>query len=916
MWLPLVSFLCFAQVPSPPVTENTPVASVETVPEPDIRFLHPGGLQGIGAERYVLDLSRILKDLESHSLKTSQMQQFRGLLRQKDWILMAEDQKVDSLLDFLKEGNISCKPETTLYGYSYDQQLLLSKEKLKLTHNTYQQDRCSTPTGRETLLLYPQNQKGSPSFKLEHFDFRKGVRLQFDNKTSAYVIISAIQDGNRIQHHILEAQKNNVIYVDAGSFVDSWSNLPERHLSLNRQLAYDVLESLSPAALGLGRNELLGGAKVFFEEIKGKSLPYIATNWKTPDMRYQLPKSRQLLFQSDQQTYTIAFVSLLSPTILDEIPLLKEERIEITDPITALHKEVEALFSSPSPPDVVFLLTQDNEDILQEVRRRAKGVTLMLGDASLATLKVKERGYLLKAYSPNSKGAPITLPMDGLNELELYFDQHHLNKVLSRPIHITDDRPIEQASRTILNKTRAKVYGQFSNIILKPNGAGVAAKYTTKDWNTILCEAVRHYTQADSVLLAKLPPPPQIAGSITELLLLDHLKDNTPIEEHWILGSKLKTLLTQSHKKIEVSCGARYGNLSSHGRKVEPDRYYKLITTEHTRMKANIGGALQSAKVRLLFDEPTVRQVKDESGHPITLNKTILLALRKIRNTYGLEKLNETLMTVLPSQKPPLWLLRVRQIGVSTEQFGGMENSVFASVPDTMANAASSSSLGGNIDIAIDYTSTLINQDLRFRTSYGRLQTNDAEQEISDDWTLSSSLSIPKLKLVNIGPFSWGAFTEILYDSEYTATEQEDGTLNPKQADLSLSLGMRSKPWKSISAIRISGFGNRDLSDLSLERYEYGIKIDWESKQKILSHIIWSTTGDLRYYTNTPEDNESDLRFRAFAETRFSLPLTHYLALSLYGQALGIQGRLESTKDVGFASNIGLSFDVLGIFDL
>jgi len=159
-------------------------------------------------------------------------------------------------------------------------------------------------------------------------------------------------------------------------------------------------------------------------------------------------------------------------------------------------------------------------------------------------------------------------------------------------------------------------------------------------------------------------------------------------------------------------------------------------------------------------------------------------------------------------------------------------------------------------------------------------------------------------------------YTEVLYDSEYTATQDPDGGLNPVQSDLSLTLGLSSRPWGFLRLVRFGGFGNKDVARWTQKATEYGGKLEWEGLATVGRRVRWSTHGDVVVYADTPDDDASDLRFRAFGESRLSVPLVGHLNLDVYAQGFGLQGRVQDNDELGLSWTVGAAMDMRGVFEL
>ena len=459
---------------------------------------------------------------------------------------------------------------------------------------------------------------------------------------------------------------------------------------------------MNPAALGIGETELIAGVKNFIEEVKGTGLPYISTNLQDKDQKNPFPRSMVVELPYKGSKIRIAFLSVLSPKLANRIPQLSKEGYQIADPIVALKDELSRLHEAPNPPQTAILLTTSDAALLERIRLQASGISIMLGDPSLATLRIEEARVTFQPFYHLSKGAPLTLPMDGLGQLTLDFNGEFIDTIKSKQISLDDYAPANKKFRARLNQNRAKVYQELDSVLLRPSGQGTQARYTQESWNTLICEALRHSTQADSVLIHDLLAPPDFAGSITELQLTERIRNVEQLERYWILGSNLSKVLTQSKDSIQVACGASPSSPKVDGRPIEGNRYYSVVTTEHSRNLANLTALLKGGHSQKLLDKREMELIKNEDGSPAHLKKAVLSSLRSIRDEYGLAKLNQTLLIDLPREKRPLWLFRVRKIGLHTESFGGTENEAFASVPDTMANASSSATQGGSLDLAFD----------------------------------------------------------------------------------------------------------------------------------------------------------------------------------------------------------------------
>ena len=60
-------------------------------------------------------------------------------------------------------------------------------------------------------------------------------------------------------------------------------------------------------------------------------------------------------------------------------------------------------------------------------------------------------------------------------------------------------------------------------------------------------------------------------------------------------------------------------------------------------------------------------------------------------------------------------------------------------------------------------------------------------------------------------------------------------------------------------------------------------------------------------YGDTINDDATDLKYRLYGISELSLPFSRFASITLYGEGLGIQGRIPETKKTfGFAWNTGI----------
>lgn len=945
--------------PPPPAASEAPPAAQapDTAPPEDsgplspweivessvaVRIVYTGDLGGVGSGHYSWESLRRLREPQVQSaLPVSGAQATRGVLAQDDWLLLAPDGRVQTALAPTEGAAPTCTPAdpVTLVEIDAERMVVPSAatraafEALTrhadavLSHKSWT---CTTSAGVTTTLVGPAGLP-LPSWEVEDWEFRAALQLRSDAAPGGVTVVGRpLQETARMFERIAAlSERSDVLYVDAGSFVDGASSVASGQLSRHRPLGYAMLQRLQPAALVPGATELVAGPSVFLQEARA-AFPdaeqrYIATNWTSDDPLLQLAKSRVVTVDTPGGPRKIAFVGVLDPGLANWIPALEAEGVTLTDPVLSVQKVVDELIASEHP-DAIVALTAANGPLLADLRRRLRGVAVMAGDSSFATLRVEQREVALRPVAADDKAAPLTVSLDGVAALDLLFDPDGLTRVRTTPARIGPDLEPDAAVQAAIMRTRKEAYPGLDVPLLPAPGTSPLDTWSRSDWDQLVCEAVRAQTNAHSVFLRELPKPPEVPGPLTRLEAMDHLAMLDELIEVRVPGDDLKRVLDQALRDTPVVCGAQSPFPKPDGRLIDPQRVYRIVTTDRTAHGTPLDDVLNSVRVRGPLDPPIRRKVVDDQGAPLTIARAFLGGISQADRTRAEDG---TVVTELLERRaaayPNLWLLRFREVSGQLVRFNGVDNNVFAEVPETLATNPSSVTLTAEWDAALENSGAATLWDLRARGTYSTLQT-DAEDppipldqaETADDVRWSTSLAIPAWTVaLNPGAdnvLGFMPYTEALYDTELTATYNDTGTQNPLQRDLSLTVGVSAGRVGMLRTLRIGAFGNRDLTLLDEKPTEYGGKVELATWKRLAGSFTWTVTADLQVWANTPDDDASDLRFRFFGDTRLGMPLTRWLSFSPFVQAFALQGRTPATNEVGLAWTGGAALDLTGAF--
>ncbi|MFT4626688.1 MAG: hypothetical protein ACI8PZ_005366 [Myxococcota bacterium] len=887
----------------------------ETQPAPIVRLVATGATGGIGGGRYDLMLPDGLRAaLDAAGATVTRVEAHRGVLSRGDAALIADDHRAGTIAGFLDADRLDCGPPspaeaqlTRTSGVLVDSSAAPAMAEL-MDGLPAQIRRCTVGSLGASLV---HAQGTAVPDDLTGFEFRLGLTVDVSiagNTERVEVLGRPDREATRKigATRRLLAEAPDALFIDAGSFVDGASSVVDGALSLHRPTGFATLRALEPAALAPGRTELAAGLRPFYEESDG--LPYTAANWEAADGAPDLPASIRV---TTAQGVSVAFVGFVDPGWLRWVPA--DPHLRLSAPVAAVQAEVDRLRAT-DPPDVIVVLGEASAGLLRDLQRGLHDVDLLVGDAGPRIDGVESLTWSIREPWANDPPPAATLPLDGVLEVELELGPDRVTEVRAHPIRVNTALEPDAAVLAAVNAVRSQSYPRLDRPLL-PAGPDPTAALTDEVWTTLICQSALETTGADVALLPELPAAPPIPGPLSELLVVDQLALLDQLVVHEVPGDRFGRLLDKAYGVVPNHCGAPLGSRSpkARGRAIEADRVYRVVTTDRAVADPVLASLLDEAHSPWLLDmRRAVRPVLGPGGRPRTLRAATLNVLR------ALNAADEDPTAVLTARSytdiTPQWLFRSRRVSFALERFQGAEDERYAEFPETLATSASSTTLDATADVALDYSSRGLNWDLRAVAMYSQLTTADDQQEPADDLRLSTSGSLP-LASFPVGSLAFMPYSEVLFDSEFTAVENDDGSLNPLQRDASLTVGLSTKRAAVLTGFRLGAFALRDLT-VTDKPTELGVRTDGEIRVTLGTGMYWTTVFDAFLWADTPTPDASDLRFKALVDTRIQLALARWLSTSLYAQSFSFAGRVPETAKPGQALTVGVALDVLGAFRL
>jgi len=765
--------------------------------------------------------------------------------------------------------------------------------------------RCEGPEGPVDWLG-----DGPPSLQWEHFEHRLALEVATDDGSGAASptptwVIGRPQREFARRVALLDTLLDGRWFVDGGDFVDGASSVAWGQLSLHRPLGFDTLRRLDPVALVPGRQELAAGAVSWRAE--ADDLPYTAANWEVADDGSDELVLPPWLVRTTDAGVRVGFVGVVAPAVAREVPVLATEGVVLADPVASVQRAVDALRAPDAPGgpvDLVVLLCDGRLDLVRSLQQGVRGVDVLVGDPGPSVDRLDTVDVLLQEPYAATDRAALTLPADGVAWVDLTVDDGTLVSARLRPARITAEIDPDEATMARISAVRRDVYPAVDRPLLGAPPDAHLERWTDAAWQKLLCEAVRESLQVDAALLPAFGPPPTVPGPLTEKLVLDQVATLDALQVHEVRGDLLPRLLDKAYEVVPNACGAPLGSASPKvgGRSVDPQRIYRVATTDRLQAGA-AAGLFAEARSSWLLDQPTVHLPRTDDG-VLTVPGSVRQGLMAA-DAAELSSRSET-------DVQPLWLWRMTRVSLSAVGFQGVDDARYEQVPETLATSPSSLTLLGDLDTGLEYSDARLAWDARQRLTFTRLSSEGLVSEPADDLRLSSSVTVPALA-VKLGS-AWAPYSEALLDSELTAVEEEDGTINPHQADASLTLGAATAAGP-ISRLRLGAFLLRDLSVLD-KPWEAGGRAEATVYVSLGHGLSWTTTLDGFVFADTPTADASDLRFKALVDTRLALPLARWLSLAPYAQVFAFAGRIPDTEAPAASTTVGTALDLAGAMRL
>jgi len=872
----------------------------------ELDLVYSGGFRGITRTPQRFELhERLRPELERAGIVVDRVDALHGVLAQGPYEVWPVDGTIPSALKYAAAGTPICDFGSLVETVRTPTERFLPRPgspEIAVRDGRREQrwiQRCEAG-GVRTVVLSPPAAPGAELLRLHAYSLRSGFRW-VSGEHQWYQLSTPRREAGRRLGVIRRALRDGGLYVDSGDFVEPAGHADDVWMDA-RVAGFEVLGSLEPAALAVGAAELAAGLESFVFEALAHRLPYVATNWEMKELPF--PRHRIVEVEVDGAPVRIAFLGLTDPSALEDVDV---DGLELRDPVMAVNDEADALRTSADPPDLVVLLANARPTQQRRLRALMRGVDLFLGDPTMATYRVERMDTTLVDIGDAFKAAPITLPLDGIGHATIAWNGTRATNVAFEPLVAHSDAPSDDDLTRVATELQARRAGDRGGALIPAEDplSGVSHQR----WRKVACEAVAELLDADSVFIEGLTWYRETPGDLTALWIADRLRGDHVLELHRVDGDRYRRLLVALGDSTQMRCGAlNYGSV--HGRPIDPQRTYRVVTTSASRRHGRIGSLLARSSSDLVGHTPKFKPVPDGEG-VLTLEEAVLRGLRAQESPDAVV----ALATRSATDKGLQALIRLRRLSFRLVRFQGTRNESFRSVPETSLSSPSSFTLGAEADLSFEAGSKDLQVDVRFRGAFTRFAVDGLPpQETADDWVVSSTIDVPFLALPPRGAAFVHPFVQLGFDSEFTPAITEAGAELPRQADLSFfgGIAMRVRGPSILREYRVGPVFNRDLARLEDKGLESGLRmiLDVGGSPVPLGALLLLLDTDMQLWAPTEFDDETDLGMRYEAGFRVQVRVFRALHIGLFARGLFVTGRVEATEGWAATGTFGASLDL------
>lgn len=431
-------------------------------------------------------------------------------------------------------------------------------------------------------------------------------------------------------------------------------------------------------------------------------------------------------------------------------------------------------------------------------------------------------------------------------------------------------------------------------------------------WEEAVARILRRSGPTEVAIIRRFPFFPPLIGKLHEEEVRSWLRVEDEIVMLDLKGQDLLKVIAQDKGDLVFS-GIDKKNLRVQGRKIEPDTYYRIATTDVITEGNRSKEFEQARRIRHTFIRlPDGKLEPAIPGNAYRLQDYVVSELRRIRfQAKGMQYLEQIAALLEPESdyerlitldfdRPTLWTSLNRKVNASG----------YGAVPESRIIANDAWVIGADARLIATYDTEKGGLDLGLVLAYAKQNATIAENitqitESADDIKLD--LTYRRKSKGKLQPFLRSQF-----DTEFTPTINPQTQINNStQQALRGVLGLTKAPTTHWRGMEASMLLEQDLGQGPLQ---FGFQLRGQGRWTFSQgKVAYALRNDATYFLHAEGDTERDLALRYNMVHEILVPVIDELALSFAADLFFFKGKVKTNLDPGMSMlfRIGLTYDRL-----
>lgn len=431
-------------------------------------------------------------------------------------------------------------------------------------------------------------------------------------------------------------------------------------------------------------------------------------------------------------------------------------------------------------------------------------------------------------------------------------------------------------------------------------------------WEQFVAKMIRNSGPAEIAIIRRFPFFPPLIGKLHEQEIRSWLRVEDELIMLDLKGRDLLKVIAQDKGDLVFS-GVDKKNLRVHGRKIEPETYYRVATTDVIAQGNRSKDFEEARRVRNTFLLLSNGRLEPSTlGTTFSLQDYIVGELKRIRmsakgdkyldeiaNLFQPEQNFERLIT-LDFDRPTLWTSLNRKVNTSG----------YGAVPESRIIANDAWVLGADARIIATHDAEKGGLDLGLALAYAKQNATLPQNikqitESADD--IKFDLTYRRKSRGRIQPFLRSQF-----DTEFTPTiNPKTQFKNSKQQALRGVMGLTKTVTNHWRGVEASMLLEQDLGQGPLQ---FGFQLRGQGRWTFSQNkVAYALRNDATYFLHAAGDTERDLALRYNMVHEILVPVIDELALSFAADLFFFKGKVAATQEPGMSMlfRVGLTYDRL-----